>query len=108
MTGVIISVIIIIGLALLVLLMVLYYINRKWFNDILIDLAGKIDPDGEAPHIDELPKLYKKEKLEFKEVFRTPLPPRLLSSQRPGYNSARMRPNAGITRTRKPSIFDDD
>ena len=58
-------------LSAIVFLMILYYVNRKKFNSILRDIAGKIDPDGETPPIDGLPTLPKREKPAFKQIKKT-------------------------------------
>ena len=118
----ILAISLIVFLSLIVFIMILYYVNRKTFNSILRDVAAKIDPDGETPHIDVLPTLPRKEKPAFKEIpkttpfktklLQTPLPPRsaIIASQR-NPRMTQQAPKTGgrfaaATGNRISSIFD--
>jgi len=84
-------------LLVLLIFFLTYYVNRKFFNGVLLKIADKIDPEGNPIRIDALPRLPQKEKLEFRSV--------IVSTPFPSMNNVTPFPTRQSMK--KPFIFDE-
>lgn len=85
------AIVTLIFLVALLIFMILYYVRRDLFQNILCTLASKIDPEGDKPQFDELPKLPDTNLLKKQTVYIRPRGQSRRPSASPSPYSSRIR-----------------